>query len=92
MVAFRAEHYQAGAALHNPLTQSCKQFRKLITLSLALVAFIPAIPNLLVPEIAEAIAQRCGVGKPHVPCIYVCNIAQPGETQGYTVSEHIKSD
>lgn len=44
------------------------------------------IPNLLVPEIAQAIAQR------QVPRIYVCNMmTQPGETQGYTVSDHIKA-
>jgi len=44
------------------------------------------IPNLLVPEIAEAIASRS------VPRIYVCNImTQPGETVGYTVSDHIQA-
>jgi len=44
------------------------------------------IPNLLVPEITEAIASRS------VPSIYVCNImTQPGETQGYTVAEHIQA-
>ena len=44
------------------------------------------IPNLLVPEIAEAIASRL------VPRIYVCNImTQPGETVGYTVSDHIRA-
>lgn len=44
------------------------------------------IPNLLVPEIADAIASRL------VPRIYVCNImTQPGETSGYTVSDHIKA-
>lgn len=44
------------------------------------------IPNLLVPEIREAIAQK------QVPRIYVCNImTQPGETQGYTVSDHIQA-
>ena len=44
------------------------------------------IPNLLVPEIASAIAQ-C-----EVPRIYVCNVmTQPGETQGYTVADHIKA-
>jgi len=42
------------------------------------------IPNLLVPGIADAIAKK------QVPCIYVCNMmTQPGETQGYTVSDHI---
>ena len=44
------------------------------------------IPNLLVPEIKDAIAQA------RVPRIYVCNImTQPGETDGYTVSDHIKA-
>ena len=44
------------------------------------------IPNLLVPEIREAIA------KAKVPCIYVCNImTQSGETDGYTVADHIKA-
>jgi uncharacterized cofD-like protein len=44
------------------------------------------IPNLLVPEIAEAIA------KTSVPRIYVCNImTQPGETVGYTVGDHIRA-
>ena len=43
------------------------------------------IPNLLVPEIADAIAERL------VPRIYVCNImTQPGETDDYTVSDHIR--
>lgn len=44
------------------------------------------IPNLLVPEIVEAIAQR------QVPRIYVCNVmTQPGETDGYAVSDHIRA-
>ena len=43
------------------------------------------IPNLLVPEIRNAIA------KADVPRIYVCNImTQPGETEGYSVADHIK--
>jgi uncharacterized cofD-like protein len=42
------------------------------------------IPNLLVPEILEAIAKR------QVPCIYICNImSQMGETQDYTVADHV---
>jgi len=42
------------------------------------------IPNLLVPEIREALA------KVNVPRLYICNImTQPGETDGYTVSDHI---
>ncbi len=44
------------------------------------------IPNLLVPELVEALAAR------KVPRIYICNImTEPGETQGYTVSEHIQA-
>lgn len=44
------------------------------------------IPNLLVPEIVEALAAR------KVPRIYICNImSEPGETQGYTVSKHIEA-
>jgi uncharacterized cofD-like protein len=42
------------------------------------------IPNLLIPEIAEALISR------HAPCIYVCNImTQPGETDGFTVADHV---
>lgn len=42
------------------------------------------IPNLLVPDITEAISQS------QAPCIYVCNImTQAGETQGYSVADHI---
>lgn len=44
------------------------------------------IPNLLVPEIREAIANS------KAPKIYVCNImTQKGETDGYTVSDHIRA-
>ena len=48
--------------------------------------YTSVIPNLLVPEIAEAIAAR------QVPCIYVCNVmTQPGETDDYTVADHIRA-
>jgi len=55
--------------------------------------YTSVIPNLLVPEIANAIAARCrGDETPPIPAIYVCNImTQPGETQGYTVSDHIRA-
>lgn len=44
------------------------------------------IPNLLVPEIVEALAARA------VPRIYICNImTEPGETQGYSVCDHIRA-
>ena len=48
--------------------------------------YTSVIPNLLVPEIREAIS------KTKVPRIYVCNImTQPGETEGYSVSDHIRA-
>lgn len=44
------------------------------------------IPNLLVPGIASALAAT------RVPVVYVCNIAtQPGETQGFTVADHVRA-
>ena len=44
------------------------------------------IPNLLVREIADAIAAT------DIPRIYICNImTQPGETDGYSVSDHIQA-
>ena len=43
------------------------------------------IPNLLIGGVAEAVAS-CNALK-----VYVCNImAEPGETEGYTASEHVK--
>ncbi|MCU0566694.1 MAG: YvcK family protein [Oculatellaceae cyanobacterium Prado106] len=48
--------------------------------------YTSVIPNLLVPEIRDAIAKR------QIPRLYVCNImTQPGETDGYTVSDHIRA-
>ncbi|GBF86561.1 gluconeogenesis factor [Aphanothece sacrum FPU3] len=48
--------------------------------------YTSVIPNLLVPDIREAL------GKVDVPRIYVCNImTQPGETEGYTVADHIEA-
>jgi len=48
--------------------------------------YTSVIPNLLIPEIRSAIARSS------VPKIYVCNImTQPGETDGYTVADHIRA-
>lgn len=48
--------------------------------------YTSVIPNLLVPGICQAIA------KAKVPRIYICNImTQPGETDGYCVSDHIRA-
>ncbi|HHV95588.1 MAG TPA: YvcK family protein [Clostridiaceae bacterium] len=44
------------------------------------------MPNLVVPGISEAIKNSKAIK------IYVCNImTQPGETDGYTVTDHIKA-
>ena len=46
--------------------------------------FTSVIPNLLVPDIVEAIAESDAIK------IYVCNVmTQPGETDDYAVSDHI---
>lgn len=48
--------------------------------------YTSVIPNLLVEEIAQEIS------KSKAKKIYVCNImTQPGETDGYTVADHIKA-
>jgi uncharacterized cofD-like protein len=47
--------------------------------------FTSVMPNLLVPDIRAALSASAA------PRIYVCNITtQPGETDGYTVSEHMR--
>ena len=44
------------------------------------------LPNLLVPDIAAALRSARGLK------IYVCNVAtQPGETQGYSVGDHLRA-
>ena len=55
--------------------------------------YTSVIPNLLVPEIAHAIAKRSqGRKSVAIPCIYVCNImTQPGETYSYSVADHIRA-
>jgi uncharacterized cofD-like protein len=48
--------------------------------------FTSILPSLLVNGIAEAI--RAG----QALCVYVCNVAtQPGETEGYTVADHVEA-
>lgn len=44
------------------------------------------IPNLLIPEIANAI------GKSKAPRVYIANLmTQPGETTGYALSDHLRA-
>ena len=44
------------------------------------------LPNLLIPDIAKAIREGAA------PCVYICNVmTQPGETDHFTVSDHLKA-
>ncbi len=48
--------------------------------------FTSVIPNLLIPEVSEQIALSRAVK------IYVCNVmTQPGETDNYSVADHLKA-
>ncbi len=48
--------------------------------------FTSVIPNLLIPEIARAISRS------KAPRVYVANLmTQPGETTGFTLSEHLRA-
>jgi len=48
--------------------------------------YTSVLPNLLVEEVAEAIRTAAALK------VYVCNVAiQPGETDGYTVEDHVRA-
>jgi uncharacterized cofD-like protein len=48
--------------------------------------YTSVIPNLLIPEIAQAIARS------KAPRVYIANLmTQPGETTAYTLSEHLRA-
>lgn len=48
--------------------------------------YTSVIPNLLVGGVAEAVRRSPAVK------VYVCNVmTQPGETEGYTVSDHVRA-
>ena len=48
--------------------------------------YTSVIPNLLIPEIASAIAHS------RAPRVYIANLmTQPGETTGYTLSDHLRA-
>ena len=47
--------------------------------------FTSILPHLIVPEVVEAICAS------PAPILYVCNlVTQPGETDGYTVGDHLR--
>jgi uncharacterized cofD-like protein len=44
------------------------------------------LPNLLIPQIAQAIAKTDAV------CVYISNLmTQPGETQGFSIADHVRT-
>ena len=48
--------------------------------------YTSVLPNLLVPEIAEALRET------KAPCVYICNVmTQPGETDGFTAADHLEA-
>ena len=48
--------------------------------------YTSVIPNLLIPEVADAIARS------RAPRVYIANLmTQPGETTHYTLSEHVRA-
>lgn len=48
--------------------------------------YTSVLPNLAVGEIMQAIKES------KAPCIYICNVmTQSGETEGYTVSDHVQA-
>ena len=48
--------------------------------------YTSVLPNLLVPDIAAALAAT------RAPVVYVANVAtQPGETDGYSLTEHLRA-
>jgi uncharacterized cofD-like protein len=48
--------------------------------------YTSVLPNLLIPEVAETIALSRAIK------MYVCNVmTQPGETDFFTVSDHVKA-
>jgi len=48
--------------------------------------YTSVLPNLLIPQITRAIAKSRAV------CVYIANImTQPGETQGFSVADHVRA-
>lgn len=48
--------------------------------------YTSVLPNLLVKGLREKIRQV------NAPCVYICNVmTEPGETDGYTVADHLKA-
>jgi len=82
----RVEVEEHGGPIH-PLDDALKAIEQAEVIVLGPGSLYTSIlPNLLVPGVADAI-RRSKAFK-----IYVCNImTEPGETDGYSVSQHIKA-
>lgn len=81
----KIKHVSLDKAGVKPLPQAIEAIREADVIVLGPGSlYTSIIPNLLVDGVAEAIAES------RAARVYVCNImTQPGETEGYTVSEHI---
>lgn len=71
-----------------PLPEACEAIREADAILIGPGSlYTSIIPNLLVPKLAEAILENKSAIK-----IFVCNVmTQPGETDDYTVSDHLQA-
>lgn len=70
-----------------PLQESVEEIKKADLIIVGPGSLYTSIlPNLLVPKIGEAVCQS------KAKKVYICNVmTQPGETLGYTASDHVKA-
>lgn len=71
-----------------PLPEACEAIRDADAILIGPGSlYTSIIPNLLVPKLAEAVLSNTEAIK-----IFVCNVmTQPGETDGYTVGDHLQA-
>lgn len=69
------------------LPEACEAIRQAETVLLGPGSlYTSVLPNLLVRDLADALSQS------NAHKVYVCNlVTQPGETGGYTVSQHVRA-
>lgn len=77
---------QQGGEIH-PLNEALQSIEEADVIVLGPGSlYTSIIPNLLVPGVADAIRRSKALK------VYVCNImTEPGETDGYTASQHVKA-
>ncbi|HWI62061.1 MAG TPA: YvcK family protein [Symbiobacteriaceae bacterium] len=82
----RVEPEESGGPIH-PLDDALRAIEAAEVIVLGPGSlFTSILPNLLVPGVADAIRRSKALK------VYVCNImTEPGETDGYSVSQHVKA-